>query len=154
MSAPWWNDGPTGPISLAVPDGDPFWEDQPRDELGRWAPKEKRLEYGHLVQERPKRRRRKKPKTPADLAEYGEFGPGYRGPHVTVYEWPAQPGVTPRIGKPSQWADEPGVSVDVVASCCPECVYGVAEPLPQRQVTRVLPQERLDVGDYERRYRK
>lgn len=39
----------TGPIPRLPPDDD-FWTDQPRDHHGRWAPKEKALEYAHLQQ--------------------------------------------------------------------------------------------------------
>lgn len=42
------DDYPTGPIAL-VPRDDEFWEDQPRDDRGRWAPKEVPLQYERLV---------------------------------------------------------------------------------------------------------
>jgi hypothetical protein len=46
----------TGPINL-LPGDDPFWEDQPRDTNGRWAVKEKRLNYDRLAQPEPLRGR-------------------------------------------------------------------------------------------------
>jgi hypothetical protein len=49
MPFDWTHD--TGPINVVVPSDDEFWQDQPRDAQGRWAPKEKELEYAGLVRE-------------------------------------------------------------------------------------------------------
>jgi hypothetical protein len=74
-------------------------------------------------------------------------------PTVSVFDWPTPPGVTPVIGKPAQWADEPGVSVSVVSACCPDCVHGPVQAVPRRRTPQPV-DDRGGFAAYERRYRR
>jgi hypothetical protein len=110
---------------------------------GRFTFKDKPLEYAHLQQP-----------TWAEMQTW-ELGPETAGryPHVSVYDWPVAPGVTPVVRKPIEWVDEPGITTAVVSSCCPECVYGKADSI-RPEPEPVLEVDRTAFAGYERRYRR
>lgn len=139
---PTEDDYPTGPIDLTDM-SDPFVralvEDVTIDELGLHHSKangrfvSKRVDYDHLVVH---------PDVPGvdrpfTWAEYQALpkGPDTDAPHVTVYDAPRHPDVKPAIRRPQEFDDSPGVGLDMVSVCCPDCVYGPAEKVEPRRQT-------------------
>lgn len=144
MSAPYFI-GATGPIDFYDPTdpvvagllaADGITVDERGNhhgDRGRFVPKA--LDYPHLTATGPARRRVR----PGQYGEQTWRVTGYRPtaeevagwqlgpdtwrsyPTVSVFDWPTAG--TPRIGKPSAFADEPGVSATVVSSCCAGCVW-------------------------------
>jgi hypothetical protein len=91
----------------------------------------KRLDYSHLVVH---------PDVPGvdrpfTWAEYEALskGPDADAPHVTVYDVPPHPDVEPVVRRPLEYDDSPGVGIDMVSVCCPDCVYGPAEKIEPRK---------------------
>lgn len=112
MTAPYFHDGPTGPIDF-LDELNPVVreiledDEQPRTADGRFSFKDKPVEYVQTEERRthptlgappPKPERRRNPIwrkhwTIEELESFGEFGPDYEGPHLTALEWPSEPGV-------------------------------------------------------------
>jgi hypothetical protein len=136
---PTEGDYPTGPIDFGNAD-DPYVRAILDDVVvdanaahhsrtnGRFVTK--RVDYEHLVVH-PDVPGVDRPFTWAE-AQALPCGPDYVDEGPDVYAWPNHPDVVAEIRKPPEWQFEPGVSIDVVASCCPECVYGPTEKIGPR----------------------
>jgi hypothetical protein len=146
VSAPYFTDAATGPVDFYDPTDPVVLELLAADGItvdagGRAHSKSdgrfvaKALDYPHLTATGPARPRVRPGQygdqtwrvtgyrpTAQEVATW-ELGPDtwQSLPSVSVFDWPTAG--TPRFGKPSALADEPGVSAGVVSSCCAGCVW-------------------------------
>jgi hypothetical protein len=146
------DDYPTGPIDFYNP-ADPVVAEMAKEDAhgnlhdarGRFTAKP--VQYLHLVQV-PDRPGIDRPWTEQELAEFGEFGPDYRGPQVTVWDWPTDPNETVlseaggavRIGIGGQ-ATTLAVVTEMLPDGSTRITYGGG-----RTVAVVLPGKGLDPG--------